>query len=121
MRYLVFVSMRPDVGAPPRALIDAMGEEMEQAFASGLITDGGGLPPTRTEIRVAGGQVTVTDGPFAEAKEVVGGYSMLNVESEEEAIAGAQLVIDLHLKHWPGWEGSVEVRRISDEEPDSWD
>jgi hypothetical protein len=121
MRYLVFVSMRPDVGPPPRPLIDAMGEEMGKGFASGLIKDGGGLPPTRTEIRLAGGQVTLTDGPFAEAKEVVGGYSIIEVASEEEAIASARVVIDLHLQHWPGWEGSVEVRRISDEEPDTWD
>jgi len=121
MRYMVFVSMRPDVGGPTRALVEAMGEEMGKAFATGLMVDGGGLVSERTEIRVAGGQVTTTDGPFAEAKEVVGGYSVIEVESEEEAIANAQLVIDLHLKHWPGWEGAVEVRRISDEEPQTSD
>jgi len=121
MRYLVFVSMRPDVGAPPRALVDAMDEEMGKAFANGLMKDGGGLPPTRTEIRLAGGRVTTTDGPFAEAKEVVGGYSIIEVGSEEEAVANARLVIDLHQQYWPGWEGSVEVRRISDEAPDTWD
>jgi hypothetical protein len=77
--------------------------------------DAGGLYPTAqsTEIRLTGGAVTQTDGPFAEAKEVVGGYSIIEARSQEEAVAGARRVIELHQEHWPRWEGSVEVRRIS--------
>ena len=97
------------------ALVEAMGKEMAQAFADGSMLDAGGLWPTKdsTEIRLAGGTVTTTDGPFTEAKEVVGGYSIIDARSEEEAVAGARRVIELHQEHWPDWEGSVEIRRIS--------
>jgi hypothetical protein len=85
--------------------------------------DAGGLyPPARsTEIRLAAGTITTTDGPYAEAKEVVGGYSIIEVRDEAEAVANARLVLELHQQHWPGWEGAVEVRRIAgpDEGPPS--
>ena len=52
------------------------------------------------------------DGPFTEAKELAGGYAIVNAESLDEAIAGAQWLLDLHREHWPGWEGEVEVRAM---------
>jgi hypothetical protein len=115
MRYIVFVKMAEDVGDAPAALHEEMGKAMSESFASGMMLDAGGLYPTAqsTEIRLAGGSVTTTDGPYAEAKEVVGGYSIIEVDSHEEAVRNARVVIDLHLKYWPGWEGSVEVRRIT--------
>jgi hypothetical protein len=115
MRFLVFVKMAEDVGEPPAELQEVMGRELGQAFADGSVVDAGGLWPTAqsTEIRVAGGEVTVSDGPYAEAKEVVGGYSILEARSPEEAVAGARRVAEIHQQYWPGWEGSVEVRRIS--------
>lgn len=115
MRYMVFVKMAEDVGAPPAALVDAMGSEMQKAFADGTMVDAGGLyPPAQsTEIRLTGGTIATTDGPYAEAKEVVGGYSIIEVRSEDEAVANARRVLELHQEHWPGWEGSVEVRRIA--------
>lgn len=115
MRYMVFVKMAEDVGEPPAELVEAMGREMGEAFASGLLVDAGGLYPTAqsTEIRITAGSLTVTDGPYTEAKEVVGGYSIVEARTEEEAIAGARRVAELHQKFWPEWEGSVEVRRIS--------
>jgi hypothetical protein len=115
MRFMVFVKMAEDVGDAPAELQEQMGAALQQAFADGSIIDAGGLHPTAqsTEIRLTGGQVTITDGPFAEAKEVVGGYSILEARSEEEAVAGARRVIEIHKDFWPGWEGSVEVRRIT--------
>jgi hypothetical protein len=115
MRYMVFVKMAEDVGAPPAALVEAMGSEMQRAFADGTMVDAGGLyPPAQsTEIRLTGGTIATTDGPYAEAKEVVGGYSIIEVRSEDEAVANARRVLELHQEHWPGWEGSVEVRRIA--------
>jgi hypothetical protein len=116
MRFLVMVKMREDVGEAPPALAEAMGRGIADALASGLMVDAGGLFPTAlsTEIRVAGGQMTVTDGPYAEAKEVAGGFSILDVPSREEAVRLARRVADLHREFWPDWEGSVEVRRIAD-------
>jgi hypothetical protein len=115
MRYMVFVKMADDVGAPPAELVETMGKEMADAFASGWMVDAGGLYPTSqsTEIRVTAGDITVTDGPYSEVKEVVGGYSIIEVRSQEEAVAAARRVAEIHQQYWPTWEGSVEVRRIA--------
>ena len=118
MRYMVFVKMAEDVGDAPAELQEAMGREMAEAFASGLMIDAGGLYPSAqsTEIRLTGGSITTTDGPYAEAKEVVGGYSVIQAGSQEEAVRASRRVAELHQEFWPGWEGSVEVRRIADPE-----
>ena len=115
MRYMAFVKMAEDVGDAPAELQEVMGREMAEAFASGSIIDAGGLYPTAqsTEFRVVGGELLTSDGPYAEAKEVVGGYAILEARSHEEALAGARRVAEIHVQHWPGWEGSVEIRRIS--------
>jgi hypothetical protein len=115
MRYMVFVKMAEDVGDAPAELQEAMGREMGEAFASGSMIDAGGLYPTAqsTQIRLTEGRILTMDGPFTEAKEVAGGYSILEARSEEEAVQGARRVLELHQRYWPGWEGSVEVRRIA--------
>ncbi|HYF73447.1 MAG TPA: YciI family protein [Nocardioides sp.] len=114
MRFITFVKMAENVGNPPPALVEAMGRELGDAFASGSILDAGGLSgmADSTEIRIAGGQITRTDGPYAEGKEVAGGYAILEARSREEAVEGARRVIELHAEHWPGWEGAVEVRQM---------
>ena len=68
------------------------------------------------EFRVRGGSLTVTDGPYTEAKEVIGGWAIIKVGSEEEARAEGQKMADIHLEHWPTWEGSIEIRRIAEPE-----
>ena len=114
MRYITFVKMAEDVGDPPPALVEAMGNEMQAAFADGSMIEAGGLSGMRdsTEIRLAGGAITQVDGPYAEGKEVVGGYAITEVRSHDEAVEGARRVLELHLEHWPGWEGAVEVRQM---------
>src|SRR3954466_14402663 len=118
MRYLCFVKMDESQADPPAALMEAMGEHVGQGFATGMLLDAGGLYGVKeaVEFRVRGGNLTVTDGPYAEAKEVIGGWAIVKFDSEEEAPAEGQAMADLHLKHWPGWEGAVEIRRIA--EPD---
>jgi hypothetical protein len=115
MRFMVMVKMQEDVGNAPAALQEVMGRELGEGFADGSIIDAGGLWPTAqsVEVRLASGEIAVSDGPYAEAKEVVGGYSILEARSQEEAVAGARRVAEIHQQYWPGWEGSVEVRRIS--------
>jgi hypothetical protein len=54
----------------------------------------------------------VTDGPFTETKEVVGGYAQFELKSKEEAIESAVRFMELHKKHWPGWEGETEVGQM---------
>jgi hypothetical protein len=112
---MVFVKMVEDSGDPPQELVDVMGAEMTKLFAAGSMLDAGGLYGTKdsTEIRLTAGEVTVTDGPYSEAKEVVGGWAIIEARSHEEAVEGAHRLIQIHKDYWPGWEGSVEVRRIS--------
>lgn len=125
MRYMGFVKMDPNIGMPPQALMDAMDQHIQQSIERGVFVDGGGLYATsfRSEIRVRAGQVTSTDGPFAEGKEAVGGYSILEFRDHDEAVEEARKMVELHQLHWPEWEGSVEVRRISagpDDEPEAF-
>jgi hypothetical protein len=72
----------------------------------------GGLGPTAlgARVRLSGGQLKVIDGPFTEAKEVVGGYAQFELKSKKEAIESAVRFMELHKKYWPGWEGETEVR-----------
>jgi hypothetical protein len=56
----------------------------------------------------------VTDGPFSEAKEVVGGYSIIEAKSHADAVEVATRFMDLHRIHWPGFEGESEVRPFED-------
>ena len=118
MRYLCFVKMDENLANPPQAIMDAMGEHVGEAIANGSFVDGGGLYGAKeaVEYRVRGGSVTVTDGPYAEAKEVIGGWAIVHFDTEDEARAEGQKMADLHLQHWPGWEGAIEMRRISEAE-----
>ena len=56
----------------------------------------------------------VTDGPFTEAKEVVGGYALVDVKSNDEARTVARQFMELHRVHWPAFEGECEVRPLED-------
>jgi len=113
---MVFVKMAENVGTAPPELVRAMGEAMGQAFASGSMIDAGGLYPLAqsTEITLRGGALTVIDGPYSEAKEVAGGYSIIEARSHQEAVEGARRMMQLHQQFWPGWEGTAEIRRIAD-------
>jgi hypothetical protein len=118
MRYLTFIRSSESYreSLPPAALMEAMGKFVEQASKDGVLVDTGGLLPSKDGVRVRleRGQVTVTDGPFTEAKEVIGGWAILNVKSRAEAIRIATEFMELHRKHWPEFEGESEVRPMAD-------
>jgi len=99
---------------PPKELMDAMGKLAEEAMKSGEMIETGGLGPSAagSRVRLAGGKITVTDGPFTEAKEVFGGYAVFELKSKEEAIERTRRFMELHEKYWPGWEGETEVRQM---------
>jgi hypothetical protein len=94
--------------------MEAIGKLSEEAVKSGTMIGSGGLAPTATgaRVRLSGGQITVTDGPFTEAKEIVGGYAQFEVKSKQEAVEGAVHFMELHKKYWPGWEGETEIRQM---------
>ena len=116
MRYMMIVKHAENQGPPPKSLMDAIEKLGEEATKAGTMVGTGGLKSTAlgARVRLSGGKVTVTDGPFTEAKEIIGGYAEFNLKSREEAIQGAVRFMELHKQHWPGWEGETEVREMYD-------
>jgi len=114
MRYMMIVKHKEAQGMPPKELMDAIGKLTEEAIKDGTLLGNGGLLPTAAgaSVRLSGGRVTVTDGPFTEAKEIIGGYALFELKSKEEAVAGAVQFMELHKKYWPAWEGETEVREM---------
>ncbi len=118
MKYLMFIKSAERYRSEPipQALMDAMGEFVSESFKSGVLKDTGGLRPSSEgfRIRSRGGKLSVTDGPFADTKEVIGGYAMVEVASREEALKVARDFMELHRVHWPAFEGESEVRPVED-------
>jgi len=114
MRFMMLVKHSENQSNPPKALMDAITEIAVEAAKKGNMLGSGGLAPTAqsVRVRVSGGQLRVIDGPFTEAKEVIGGYAQFEFKSKEEAIQSAVEFMELHRKHWPGWEGETEVRQL---------
>lgn len=112
MRFMMIVKSSESKGFPPKELMDAIGAISEESVKDGTMISNGGLLPTAQGARVQlrGGKVTSTDGPFAEAKEVIGGFAIFELNSLKEAIDGAERFMELHRKYWPGWEGETEIR-----------
>ena len=120
MKYMMFIKHVEDYGnqTPPPGLFEAMGEFVGDAIARGVMLDGAGLQPLANGTRVSlkGGRIRTTDGPFAEAKEVVGGYAVCECATREEAVELATRFMELHRIHWPGFEGECELRPFEVEE-----
>ena len=114
MKFMMLVKHGENSGPPPKELMDAIEILSEEAVKNGTMLGNGGLAPTAqsTRVRLSGGKVSVIDGPFTEAKEVIGGYAQFELKSKQEAIDGAVRFMELHRKHWPGWEGETEIRQI---------
>src|SRR5881296_4660193 len=114
MRFLSIVKSAENQGPAPQALQDAMAKLTRDSLKDGSLVQSGGLGASSTGVRVrsVGGKLTVIDGPFTEAKEVVGGYAVLEAKSRDEALAAARTFMRLHQQHWPGWEGECEIREL---------
>jgi len=114
MRYMCLVKHAESFRSQPmpQKLMDAMGVLMDEAWKAGVMVDTGGLLPTKDAFRarVGGGKVTLTDGPFTEAKEVVGGYAIMEFKTHEDAVAWTKKFMQVHVVGWPEWEGECEVR-----------
>jgi hypothetical protein len=114
MKFMMIVKHKEGQGFPPKELMDAMANLAADAAKAGPMLGSGGLLPTAngSRVRLSGGKISVIDGPFTEAKEVVGGYAQFELNSKEEAVKGAVEFMELHKKYWPGWEGETEVRQM---------
>jgi hypothetical protein len=110
MRYMVIVkaNAESEAGVLPKSEdLAAMGRYNEELIAAGVLLAADGLQPTSAGFRVRreNGRIKVTDGPFAETKELIAGYWLLNVKSKDEALAWVRKI-----PFEPGME--VEVRKV---------
>ena len=119
MRYMMFVKHTDDYrnADVPASLYEEMGKFVEEATKNGNFVSGAGLQPTSagTRVRLSKGKITVMDGPFTESKEIVGGYSIIDAKTHQEALDLARRFMELHLKHWPTFEGECEMRPFEEE------
>src|SRR5687768_5620691 len=120
MRFMTLVKadQNYEAGAPPDPrLIEAIGQLSEEMMKAGVLVSTEGLLPTSkgARIRASGGKLTVTDGPFSEAKELIGGLAILQVKSKAEAIEMGRRFMKAHQDVLgPEWEGELEIRQLFD-------
>lgn len=105
------------IDPPPPALFAAMGAYSEEGMRSGVLVDQGGLLPSAAGavVSLADGTIKAVDGPFTEARELVGGYAVIEVGSRAEAVEHARRLMQIHADNWPGYSGSCEVRQLMDQ------
>ena len=114
MRFMIFVRANPDTEAgvmPEEKLIAEMADYHEELAKAGVLLDASGLQPSSkgARIRFSGGRRTFTDGPFTETKELVAGYTLIQVKTREEGLEWA--------KRFPapfgeGADGEIEIRQL---------
>jgi hypothetical protein len=120
MRYMMLVKADNDYEAglpPPPELLGAIGKLADEMVKAGVLLETGGLLPSSrgARVRVSGGKLTVTDGPFAETKELVGGYAIVRANSREEAIELGKQFMEVHARVLgPSYDGQCEVRPLFD-------
>ena len=106
MRFMIIRKADKDTEAgmmPSTELIGAMTAYMEEMGKAGILLGGDGLKPTSqgTRVKFSRGKPVITDGPFTESKELVAGYSIIDVPSKAEALEW--------MKRWPAIDGNGEV------------
>ena len=119
MRFMAMVKPGKDyeAGKPPSPeLMAAMGKLSQENQKLGSLRHGRrpAAERARPQGAMSGSKITVTDGPFAETKEVIGGFAIVNHASHEEAIAGARRVMEIHAEH--GFTDlEIELRQMMDD------
>lgn len=110
MRYLCYTLADPTVPIPPPTpeLMARMGEFMEEATKAGVLLATGGVGPIddMTKLVRADGKITVVDGPFTEAKELIGGWALLECRDKAEAIEWSKRFLDL------AGDGETRLREV---------
>jgi hypothetical protein len=119
MRFIGLVKSKDGpVEPPPADFLAAMEQLIKDAAADGCAMVGsGGLYPTEAgaRVRLSGGKVSVIDGPFAEAKEVVGGFAMFDARSKAAMLKWTVRFMEVHKQYLPAWEGETEIRQLYEE------
>jgi len=118
MRFMIIVKATDDTeaGVMPEEkekekLLTAMADYHEELLKAGVLLDASGLKPSSkgARIKYSGGKRTVIDGPFAEAKELIAGYTLIQVKSKEEAMEWAKR---FPAPHGERAEGEIEIREL---------
>ncbi|MDQ0893853.1 hypothetical protein QFZ26_001408 [Agromyces ramosus] len=117
MRFMTMIKMDETAlsSETPPGVYEAMGAFAQEGRVNGTLVELGGLMPSSAGaiVSLANGRIKAVDGPFAEARELVGGYAVIDVRSREEAVELGRRLMQIHLDNWPGWEGSCEIRQIA--------
>ncbi|MDQ0405832.1 YciI family protein [Streptomyces sp. NBC_01723] len=113
-RYLSLIRIEENdslSGGPSPELVQRMEKLMEEMTKAGVLLDTAGLTPTAdgTRVHYEGGQLSVTDGPFTESKEVIGGYALLQAKDKAEAVEWTKRFLKVHEEHWTV---TCEVRQL---------
>jgi hypothetical protein len=113
MRFIAVLRASEDLGFPPPELHEGMAALGEEAGKAGVLVDTAGLLPiaTATRVTVAGGELTVTDGPYDDPAPLAA-YAIYDVASRDEVVEWTKRFMDLHRTTWPGWEGESEIRQV---------
>ena len=121
MRFMLITkaTKESESGLPPDPrLVKALAKLSQEMAEAGVLVGSGGLAPSSmgARLRLSGGQVTVTDGPSAETKEIIGGFGIVEVESKEQAIELFRQLWQVHADIMgPSYEGEGEVRQLFDD------
>ncbi|WP_127358964.1 YciI family protein [Actinacidiphila soli] len=118
MRFMSLIRINEDnvpEGGPSPELMEEMGKLIEEMTKAGVMLDTGGLRPTSegTRLRWNHGELTVTDGPFTETKEFIGGYAIVQAKSKEEAIEWTKRFLKVHGDEW---DLTCELRQVEEAE-----
>jgi hypothetical protein len=109
MRFLCIYKPAKAEGAPPTPeMMETMGKFIEQSFREGILLSTEGCLPSAlgARVRSTGGRYTVTDGPFIEAKEIVGGFALIQAKSKGEAIEFTKRFLKV------AGDGETEIRQL---------
>jgi len=114
MKFMFIVKSTHRMGPSPK-LLEEMHKLAKREIEAGRMLDNGGLMPIAqgAQVQIADGRLHVIDGPFAEAKEVIGGYAIFELRDKDEALAMAREFMQMHLDFMPGWEGTCELRAFA--------
>jgi len=114
MRYLLMIKYNENGTPPPQSLLDAIEKNRVEVKQAGVLVECRGLSPSASgaRIRLSGGKLYFTDGPFTESKELVGGYAVYEVKSKQEATDWAYRFMQLFAEHWPAGECESEIRQM---------
>lgn len=113
MRFLSMIRVDETTGQQPtQKLMDDMGKLMDEMIREGTLVSTAGLRPTAEGVRVRSrrGKVSMTEGPFTETKEVIGGYAIFEAKDLVEAIRHTRRFLDVH---GDDWDIECEVRPLA--------